>query len=91
MIKQERAIGLQAAFDVAGQFFEGYVEDYIRCKEMLPNWGPDVDEAVSEYLTGLECWVRGGIEWSLTCPRYFGRSVEEVRATRRVALAKRVI
>lgn len=90
VIKEEEKIGLQEAFDVAGRLFKSYVEDFLRCKESLPSWGPDVDEAVSRYVAGLECWVSGGIEWCLSCPRYFGKSVEEVRRTRVVALAKPV-
>jgi len=90
VIKEERGIGLQEAFDVAGQFFESYVKEFVTRKEMLPSWGPEVDEAVSRYVTGLECLVSGGIEWCFSGPRYFGDSVEEVRRTRGVALAKRV-
>lgn len=89
VIKEERKVGLQEAFDVAGKFFENYAEEFLRDKELLPSWGPEVDEAVFRYVTGLECWVRGGIEWSLSGPRYFGSSVGEVRRTRRVALAER--
>ncbi|KAF9654287.1 terpenoid synthase [Thelephora ganbajun] len=90
VIKEERGVGLQEAFNVAGRFFENCAEEFLVYKELLPSWGPEVDEAVSRYVTGLECWVRGGIEWSLSGPRYFGDSVEEVRRTRRVVLAERV-
>lgn len=90
VIKEEMRIGLQEAFDVAEKRFEKDAEEFLRCKEALPSWGPEVDEAISRYVTGLECWVSGGIEWSLSGPRYFGSSAEEVRRTRRVALAERV-
>jgi len=90
VIREERGVGLQGAFDIAGQFFESHAEEFLRCKELLPSWGPEVDEAVSRYVTGLGCWVSGGIEWSLSGPRYFGDSVEEVRRTGRVALAERI-
>lgn len=89
VIEEERGVELQGAFDVAGKFFEDYVQEFLRRKEMLPSWGPKVDEAVARYVAGLECWVSGGIEWSLSGPRYFGDSVEEVRKTRRVALAEK--
>ena len=88
MIKEERGVELQDAFDLAGRFFENDADEFLRCKELLPSWG--VDEAVSRYVTGLECWVGGSLEWSLSGRRYFGDSVEEVRKTRRVALAERV-
>lgn len=90
VIKEERGIELQEAFDIAGQFFENDVEAFLRLKELLPRWGPEVDEAVARYVTGLECWVGGSLEWSLSGGRYFGESVEEVRKTRRVVLAERV-
>lgn len=90
VIRKEMRIGLQEAFDVAGRSFESDVEEFLLCKESLPSWGPEIDEAVSRYVSGLEYWVRGGIEWSLSGPRYFGDSVEEVRRTGRVALAERV-
>ena len=90
VIMEERGVELQEAFDAAGQFFENYVEEFLSCKGALPSWGPGIDEEVSQYVTGLERWVSGNIEWSLSGPRYFGDSVEEVRRTRRVALAERV-
>ena len=86
-IEKERRTGLQEAFDVVGRFFENDVNEFLRCKELLPSWGPDVDETVSRYVYGLECWVGGSLEWSLSGGRYFGDSVQEVRRTRRVALA----
>lgn len=90
VIEKEWGVGLQEAFDMAGQFFKNYVEEFVTCKELLPSWGPEVDEAVSRYITGLECLVSGGIEWCFGGPRYFGDSVEEVRRTRGVALAGRI-
>lgn len=90
VIRKEMRVGLQGAFDAAGRSFESDAEEFLRCKKLLPSWGPEIDEAVSRYVTGLESWVSGGIEWSLSGPRYFGDSAEEVRRTRRVALAERV-
>ena len=90
VIKVERNIGLQEAFNVAGQLFQTDLEEFLRYKELLPSWGLEVDRVVSQYVTGLECWASGSLEWSLSGPRYFGDSVEEVRKTRRVSLAGRV-
>lgn len=83
-------VELQEAFDIAGRFFQEDVQEFLRCKKLLPSWGAELDDAVSRYVTGLETWVGGSLEWSLSGRRYFGDSVEEVRRTRRVALAKRV-
>ena len=75
--------------DIAGGFFANYAEEFNMWKERLPSWGPEVDAAVSKYIKGMGACVRGYIEWSLTGPRYFGSSVEEVKRTRRVALTIR--
>ena len=86
VIKQERAVDLQEAMDIAGEFFANYVEEFNMWKEQLPSWGTETDAAVSEYIKGMAACVRGYIEWSLSTPRYFGTSVEEVKRTRRVLL-----
>jgi len=89
VIQKERGVDLQEAMDIAGDFFTNYVEEFNMWREQLPSWGPEVDAAVSEYIKGMAACVRGYIEWSLSGPRYFGSSVEEVKKTRRVALKER--
>lgn len=86
----ERGVGLQEAFNFAGGYFENQVKEFLEWKAKMPSWGPEIDDAVAQYVSGLECWVAGNMEWSLSTHRYFGESVEEVRRTRRVALRKRV-
>lgn len=90
VIQKERGVDLQAAMDIAGDFFVNYAEEFNMWEERLPSWGPEVDAAVSGYIKGIAACVRGYIEWSLSGPRYFGSSVDEVKKTRRVALTKRV-
>ena len=89
VIQQEQGVSLQEAMDVAGDFFANHVEEFKMWEEKLPSWGPEVDAAVSEYIKGMGAGVRGYIEWNFSTPRYFGSSVEEVKRTRRVALATR--
>ena len=90
VVQKERGVGLQEAMDIAGKFFTDYVEEFNMWEEKLPSWGPEIDAGVSEYVKGMGACVRGYIEWSLTGPRYFGSSTEEVRKTRRVLLRPRV-
>jgi len=71
------------------KFFADYAKEFDMWREQLPSWGAEIDAAVSEYIKGMEACVRGYTEWSLTCHRYFGSSVEEVKRTRRVALTAR--
>jgi len=91
VIMKEKGVGLQGAFDVSGQFFQNDVEAFLSHKAQLPHWGPEVDESVSRYVTALESWIRGNVEWSLGCPMYFGDSIEEVRRTRQVSLIEGVV
>lgn len=90
VIQHERGVDLQEAMDIAGDFFANYAKEFNTWKERLPSWGSEIDTAVSKYVKGMGACMRGSIEWSLTSPRYFGSSVEEVKKTRRVALAPRV-
>lgn len=89
VVMVERGFGLQEAIDFAGEYFENKVNEFLRWKAKMPSWGPEIDDAVSRYTYGLECWVGGYLEWSLSSRRYFGESVEEVRRTRKVALKPR--
>lgn len=90
VVMAERGVGLQEAFNFAGGYFENQVKEFLEWKANMPSWGPKIDDAVSQYVSGLECWVAGNMEWSLSTHRYFGESVEEVRRTRRVALRQSV-
>ncbi|KAF9783463.1 isoprenoid synthase domain-containing protein, partial [Thelephora terrestris] len=89
VIQKERGVDLQGAMDISGGFFAKYAEDFNTWKDQLPSWGSETDAAVSEYIKGMAASVRGYIEWSLTGPRYFGASVQEVKKTRRVLLRTR--
>ena len=89
VVMVEKRVGLQEAFDFAGEYFENLVREFLEWKAKLPSWGAGVDDAVSRYVLGLECWVGGYMEWSLGSRRYFGESVEEVRRTRKVMLRQK--
>ena len=39
-IEKERRTGLQEAFDVVERFFDNDVDEFLRCKELLPSWVP---------------------------------------------------
>ena len=90
VVMVERRVGLQEASGFAGEYFKNWVEEFLEWKSKLPSWGPEIDDAVSRYVLGLECWVGGYIEWSLGSRRYFGESAEEVRRTRKVTLGQSV-
>lgn len=87
VIQKERGVDLQEAMDIAGDSFADYAKEFDMWKEQLPSWGPEVDTTVSKYIKAMALCVRGYIEWSLSSRRYFGSSVDEVKKTRRVALA----
>jgi len=90
VVMVERGVGLQEAFDSAGEYFENKIKEFLELKAKMPSWGPKIDGAVSRYVFGLECWVGGYLEWSLNSWRYFGESAEEVRRTRKVVLRQKV-
>jgi len=89
VIMKDRGIGLQEAFDVAGQIFEKDTKEFLEHKGQLPSWGSEVDDAVSRYVSAMEHVVTGSIEWCFCTPRYFGDSAVEVKKTRQVLLDER--
>jgi len=90
VIQHERGVDLQEAMDITGELFASRAEEFKMWEGRLPSWGLEIDTAVAEYIKGMGACVRGYIEWCLSTSRYFGSSVEEVKRTRRVALATRI-
>jgi hypothetical protein len=42
-------------------------------ENVLPSWGPEIDEQVKIYVDGLADWIVGSLHWSFDSERYFGK------------------
>lgn len=64
----ESDVGLQAAIDILTEMLAQRVEDYIKLKNQLPSFGPDVDQELARYLHALENFVQGTVLWYYLSP-----------------------
>ena len=64
--------------------------EFMALLETLPSFNPQVDKDLKEYLNNLGRVVRGNVEWSFQCRRYFGNHGLEVQRTRLVPLKPKV-
>ncbi|KAF8623351.1 hypothetical protein AX15_006423 [Amanita polypyramis BW_CC] len=63
---------LQGAVDHAAEMWTQTVDKFIENERRLPSWGPEIDEMVQKYVSGLRDWSIGSVYWSFRTHRYFG-------------------
>ncbi|KAF8350406.1 terpenoid synthase [Amanita rubescens] len=81
---------LQSAIDYAGDMWKQTLEKFMEDEKRLPSWGPEVDDMVQKYLSGLRDWCVGSLYWSFRTHRYFGRDGQNVIKHRTVKLISKV-
>jgi terpene synthase-like protein len=89
VLMRDRNCDLQGAMDIIGHDYADFMESYLADKERLPSFGPKVDAEVQRYITAMENWPIGNLEWSFGTNRYFGPMHDEVRRTRLVMVTPR--
>ncbi|KAJ7143181.1 isoprenoid synthase domain-containing protein, partial [Mycena crocata] len=77
---------LQTAIDYVGELCRQTIEAFMRDRETLPSWGPEIDAMVQRYVGGLEAWIVGSLHWSFMTERYFGKAAADVKQHRFVSL-----
>jgi 5-epi-alpha-selinene synthase len=63
-------LSLQTAVDRAAAIHDAEVRAFEIMEAQLPACGLMVDADVQRYIDGLRSWMRGNLDWSLTCGRY---------------------
>jgi hypothetical protein len=66
-----------------------FQEQYHRLIEELPQFSPEIDKDLKEYIVGLSHLVRGNVAYSFESARYFEDGLK-VQETRQVALSPQV-
>ncbi|KAF8801849.1 terpenoid synthase [Phlegmacium glaucopus] len=64
-------LDLQGAIDRIADMCRESIESFQAAKALLPSWGTELDKDVALYIGGIEDWMSGNIEWSLSSERYF--------------------
>ncbi|KAG5718178.1 Pentalenene synthase [Termitomyces sp. T112] len=71
VLQHAHNLNLQEAVDLLTKMIADRVQDYVKLKERLPSFGPDIDPAVHKYVDALEQFVQGCVVWYYSSPRYF--------------------
>ncbi|KAG6918624.1 hypothetical protein DXG01_013035 [Tephrocybe rancida] len=71
VLQHAHNLDLQEAIDLLSEMIAERVQDYVKLKNSLPSFGPDVDPAIQRYIHALEQFVQGCLVWYYSSPRYF--------------------
>ncbi|KIL67171.1 hypothetical protein M378DRAFT_74452 [Amanita muscaria Koide BX008] len=82
---------LQGAVDHAGEMWRQTMEKFIEDEKRLPSWGPEIDDMVQKYVSGLRDWSVGSLYWSFRSHRYFGRDGQNVMKHRTIELIQKKV
>lgn len=50
---------LQSAVDYVGDLCSQTIDAFVKNRDNLPSWGPEVDDMVQRYVQGLQDWIVG--------------------------------
>jgi Terpene synthase family 2, C-terminal metal binding len=70
VLQHEQALSSQGAIDQAASLFNSRMREYVELEQRLPSLGAAIDVPLQRYLRGLQCWVRGNLDWSFESGRY---------------------
>lgn len=70
VLQHQYGLTLQEAINRAAIIHDEQVQAFETLAEQLPLCGIQMDVPLQQYLDGLRAWMRGNIDWSLTCGRY---------------------
>ncbi|KAI5122531.1 hypothetical protein M0805_005258 [Coniferiporia weirii] len=89
VVMKEKGLALQEAIDYVGADFQAFLTQFIADKAALPSFGAVVDAHVRGYVSGMEDWIAGYLQFSFETARYFGPNGKEVEKTHIVKLLER--
>ncbi len=69
-LRHEHGLALQEAVHRAAGFIEGALREFLEVAAALPSFGAALDAAMHEYVSFLQDWIRGNIDWSLSSGRF---------------------
>lgn len=59
----ERDVDLQRAVDILTDMLAQRVADYVRYRDQLPSFGPEVDAELARYNKAMEQYTQGTVVW----------------------------
>ncbi|KDQ57646.1 hypothetical protein JAAARDRAFT_35337 [Jaapia argillacea MUCL 33604] len=77
---------LEGALRWVEEYHDHLVARFMDNVQRVPNYGPEVDEQLMNYIDGLGNWARANEAWSFETWRYFGKDGPDIQKHRIVAL-----
>jgi hypothetical protein len=65
------------------------IDRFVKERENLPSWSPEIDRDVAVYVDGLSSWIIGSLHWSFLSERYFQKDGLNIMRSRVVELLPR--
>ncbi|KAK8071749.1 terpenoid synthase [Apiospora saccharicola] len=90
IIMQQFHLGVQAAFDYAGELSRRKMQRFYALYARLPRWMGPVGLAVQRLVDGMAQCVSGTMHWSYESERYFGKRGPAIKRTRVLKLLPKV-
>jgi hypothetical protein len=79
-------LGVQQAFDKAGEMYRAKTDRFDALYRQVPRWGGPVDLDVQKFVDGLAVCVGGTLYWSYESQRYFGTHGMEIKEAKTMRL-----
>ncbi|KAI5119819.1 hypothetical protein M0805_006952 [Coniferiporia weirii] len=89
VVMKEKGIALQEAIDYVAAELQTFFTQFVADKAVLPSFGAVVDSHLRGYISGMEDWIAGYLQFAFETPRYFGPNGKEVEKTNIVKLLER--
>ena len=87
IVMHQNKTDIQGAMDWVYQYHKEVQAKFMDIYEnKIPKFGEPVDTELAQYVDNLGNMVRGNVEWSYECERYFGKKGKEIQKTRWVTL-----
>jgi 5-epi-alpha-selinene synthase len=70
VLQQEYQIPVQEAIERAASLHDAEVYSFIELVAQLPSFGGEIDGNLERYISSLQSWLRGNIDWCVKAERY---------------------
>jgi 5-epi-alpha-selinene synthase len=70
VLAHEERLTLHTAVQRVAALHDAEVHAFITLSKSLPTLSPTIDAELDRYVTGMRCWMRGNLDWSLSAARY---------------------
>ena len=64
VVMAKRKVDLQTAINIIVDIISEYTQKFLKLREQLPSFGPEIDKEVNRYVDGIAHFIRGSLEYA---------------------------